>query len=116
MAGVVLEDLTKRYDGGALAVNKLNLDIHDGEFVCLVGTAGCGKTTALRMIAGLEEISSGEVRIGDRVVNNLPPRDRDIAMVFQSYALYPHMSVRRQHGIRTAASQDAEGGHRQGGG
>jgi multiple sugar transport system ATP-binding protein len=94
MAGVVLEDLTKRYDGGALAVNKLNLDIHDGEFVCLVGPSGCGKTTALRMIAGLEEISSGQVRIGDRVVNNLPPRDRDIAMVFQSYALYPHMSVR----------------------
>jgi multiple sugar transport system ATP-binding protein len=94
MAGVVLDDLTKRYDGGALAVDKLNLDIHDGEFVCLVGPSGCGKTTALRMIAGLEEITSGQVRIGDRVVNNLPPRDRDIAMVFQSYALYPHMSVR----------------------
>src|ERR1700683_997808 len=95
MAGVVLDDLTKRYDGGgALAVDKLNLDIKDGEFICLVGPSGCGKTTALRMIAGLEEITSGEVRIGDRVVNNLPPRDRDIAMVFQSYALYPHMSVR----------------------
>jgi multiple sugar transport system ATP-binding protein len=94
MAGVILDDLTKRYDGGALAVDKLNLDVHDGEFVCLVGPSGCGKTTALRMIAGLEEITSGEVRIGDRVVNNLPPRDRDIAMVFQSYALYPHMSVR----------------------
>ena len=94
MAGVVLDDLTKRYDGGATAVDKLNLDIHDGEFVCLVGPSGCGKTTALRMIAGLEEITSGQVRIGDRVVNNLPPRDRDIAMVFQSYALYPHMSVR----------------------
>jgi multiple sugar transport system ATP-binding protein len=94
MAGVILDDLTKRYDGGALAVDKLNLDIHDGEFVCLVGPSGCGKTTALRMIAGLEEITSGQVRIGDRVVNNLPPRDRDIAMVFQSYALYPHMSVR----------------------
>jgi multiple sugar transport system ATP-binding protein len=95
MAGVVLDDLTKRYEGGTtLAVDKLNLDIHDGEFVCLVGPSGCGKTTALRMIAGLEEITSGEIRIGDRVVNNLPPRDRDIAMVFQSYALYPHMSVR----------------------
>ena len=94
MAGVVLDDLTKRYDGGALAVDKLNIDIKDGEFVCLVGPSGCGKTTALRMIAGLEEITSGEIRIGDRVVNNLPPRDRDIAMVFQSYALYPHMSVR----------------------
>jgi multiple sugar transport system ATP-binding protein len=85
--------MTKRYPGGALAVDKLNIDIADGEFVCLVGPSGCGKTTALRMIAGLEEITSGEVRIGDRVVNNLPPRDRDIAMVFQSYALYPHMSV-----------------------
>ena len=94
MAGVVLDDLTKRYEGGALAVDKLNLDIKDGEFVCLVGPSGCGKTTALRMIAGLEEITGGEVRIADRVVNNLPPRDRDIAMVFQSYALYPHMSVR----------------------
>jgi multiple sugar transport system ATP-binding protein len=95
MAGVVLEDLTKRYEGGgALAVNKLNLDIKDGEFMCLVGPSGCGKTTALRMIAGLEDVTSGEIRIGDRVVNNLPPRDRDIAMVFQSYALYPHMSVR----------------------
>src|ERR1700686_4568483 len=102
MAGVVLDDLTKRYDGGALAVNKLNLDIHDGEFVCLVGPSGCGKTTALRMIAGLEEITSGQVRIGDRVVNNLPPRDRDIAMVFQNYALYPHMSVRENmaYGLR----------------
>ena len=95
MAGVVLDDLTKRYEGGTtLAVDKLNLDIQDGEFVCLVGPSGCGKTTALRMIAGLEEITSGQIRIGDRVVNNLPPRDRDIAMVFQSYALYPHMTVR----------------------
>ena len=95
MAGVVLDDLTKRYEGGTtLAVDKLNLDIRDGEFVCLVGPSGCGKTTALRMIAGLEEITSGQIRIGDRVVNNVPPKDRDIAMVFQSYALYPHMTVR----------------------
>ncbi|MBV9100582.1 MAG: sn-glycerol-3-phosphate ABC transporter ATP-binding protein UgpC [Candidatus Dormibacteraeota bacterium] len=93
MARVVLKDLTKRYQGGTLAVDKLNLDIADGEFICLVGPSGCGKTTALRMIAGLEDISGGEVRIGDRVVNHLSPRDRDIAMVFQSYALYPHMSV-----------------------
>jgi multiple sugar transport system ATP-binding protein len=93
MARVVLQGVTKRYPGGALAVDDLNLDIGDGEFVCLVGPSGCGKTTALRMIAGLEDITSGEVRIGDRVVNDLPPRDRDIAMVFQSYALYPHMSV-----------------------
>ncbi len=93
MARVVLEGVTKRYAGGALAVDHLNLDIGDGEFVCLVGPSGCGKTTVLRMIAGLEDITSGEVRIGDRVVNDLPPRDRDIAMVFQSYALYPHMTV-----------------------
>jgi multiple sugar transport system ATP-binding protein len=93
MARVVLDGMTKRYPGGTLAVDNLNLDIADGEFVCLVGPSGCGKTTALRMIAGLEDITSGEVRIGDRVVNDLPPRDRDIAMVFQSYALYPHMSV-----------------------
>src|ERR1035437_6487416 len=93
MAGVVLDELTKRYDGGALAVDKLNLDIGDGEFVCLVGPSGCGKTTALRMIAGLEDITGGRVRIGEKVVNLLPPRDRDIALVFQSYALYPHMSV-----------------------
>src|SRR5579884_1100315 len=93
MAQVTLEDVTKRYQGGNVAVDKLNLDIKDGEFMCLVGPSGCGKTTALRMIAGLEDISSGTVRIGERVVNDLSPRDRDIAMVFQSYALYPHMSV-----------------------
>ncbi|MGH3253216.1 MAG: ABC transporter ATP-binding protein [Trebonia sp.] len=93
MASVVLEDLTKRYPGGALAVDGISLEIADGEFVCLVGPSGCGKTTALRMIAGLEEITAGEVRIGDRLVNDLAPRDRDIAMVFQSYALYPHMTV-----------------------
>jgi multiple sugar transport system ATP-binding protein len=93
VARVVLDDLTKRYVAGTVAVDKLNLDIADGEFVCLVGPSGCGKTTALRMIAGLEEISDGEIRINDRVVNHLQPRDRDIAMVFQSYALYPHMTV-----------------------
>jgi multiple sugar transport system ATP-binding protein len=93
MARVALEDLTKRYAGGNLAVDRLNLDIADGEFVCLVGPSGCGKTTALRMIAGLEDITGGRVRIGEKVVNLLPPRDRDIALVFQSYALYPHMSV-----------------------
>ncbi len=93
MARVVLDKISKRYGGGALAVDSLDLDVADGEFVCLVGPSGCGKTTALRMIAGLEEITSGQVRIGDRVVNDLPPRDRDIAMVFQSYALYPHMTV-----------------------
>ena len=94
MASVILSELTKTYPGGTTAaVDHFNLDIADGEFVCLVGPSGCGKTTVLRMIAGLEEISSGTVTIGDRVVNRLPPRDRDIALVFQSYALYPHMSV-----------------------
>jgi multiple sugar transport system ATP-binding protein len=94
MARVALKELTKLYPGGkAPAVDHLDLDIPDGEFVCLVGPSGCGKTTALRMIAGLEEITSGRVEIGDRVVNHLAPRERDIALVFQSYALYPHMSV-----------------------
>jgi multiple sugar transport system ATP-binding protein len=83
----------KVYDGGVTAVRDLNLDVAEGEFMVLVGPSGCGKTTALRMIAGLEEITSGEIRIGGKVVNDLPPRDRDIAMVFQNYALYPHKSV-----------------------
>jgi multiple sugar transport system ATP-binding protein len=93
MATVTFEHVTKKY-GDVLAVNDFNLDIHDGEFMVLVGPSGCGKTTNLRMIAGLEEITSGELRIGDRVVNDVAPKDRDIAMVFQSYALYPHMTVR----------------------
>jgi multiple sugar transport system ATP-binding protein len=94
VARVLLRNLTKRYPGAnGLALDDLNLDIADGEFVCLVGPSGCGKTTALRMIAGLEDITSGQVQIGDRVVNDLSPRDRDIALVFQSYALYPHMTV-----------------------
>ena len=93
MAEVVLDEVTKVYDDGTKAVDSLALDVADGEFVVLVGPSGCGKTTALRMVAGLEEISGGVVRIGDRVVNHVPSRDRDIAMVFQSYALYPHLSV-----------------------
>src|SRR2546423_7815738 len=93
MATVTFDHVSKRY-GDVIAVNDLNLEIGDGEFMVLVGPSGCGKTTSLRMIAGLEEISSGTLRIGDRVVNDVPPKDRDIAMVFQSYALYPHMSVR----------------------
>jgi multiple sugar transport system ATP-binding protein len=93
MATVTFEHVSKQY-GDFLAVNDLNLEIGDGEFMVLVGPSGCGKTTSLRMIAGLEEITSGTLRIGDRVVNDVPPKDRDIAMVFQSYALYPHMSVR----------------------
>src|SRR5512132_1533632 len=93
MAGITLERVSKVYGDGTLAVDDLNLDIGDGEFVVLVGPSGCGKTTALRMVAGLEEITEGEVRVGDKVVNDLPPKDRDIAMVFQNYALYPHMSA-----------------------
>jgi multiple sugar transport system ATP-binding protein len=93
MAEVTLEDVKKVYDGKVLAVRDVNLRIADGEFVVLVGPSGCGKSTTLRMIAGLEEITDGLVHIGDRVVNNVHPKDRDIAMVFQNYALYPHMSV-----------------------
>jgi multiple sugar transport system ATP-binding protein len=92
MAQVILKDLNKKFDE-VHAVKDVNLHIRDKEFVVLVGPSGCGKTTTLRMIAGLEEITSGEIVIGDRVVNDLPPKDRDIAMVFQNYALYPHMSV-----------------------
>ncbi len=93
MAGVVLSDVCKVYDGGVYAVNKINLTIRDREFMVLVGPSGCGKSTTLRMIAGLEEISSGIISIGTRAVNNVPPKDRDIAMVFQNYALYPHKTV-----------------------
>jgi multiple sugar transport system ATP-binding protein len=93
VAEVVLEHVGKVYPDGTRAVRDLNLDIDDKEFLVLVGPSGCGKTTALRMVAGLEDISEGEVRIGDRVVNRIPARDRDVAMVFQSYALYPHMTV-----------------------
>jgi multiple sugar transport system ATP-binding protein len=92
-SGVVFEEVTKQFEGGAVAVDQLSLEIADGEFMILVGPSGCGKTTALRMIAGLEKPTAGTVRIGDRVVNAVSPRDRDIAMVFQNYALYPHMSV-----------------------
>src|SRR3954447_4149838 len=93
MATVVLENINKIYDNGFHAIHDLNLDIANGEFLVLVGPSGCGKSTALRMVAGLETISGGEMRIGDRVVNDVEPKDRDIAMVFQNYALYPHMTV-----------------------
>ncbi len=93
MAEIELEQLTKVYPDGTKAVKELDLTIADGEFTVLVGPSGCGKTTALRMVAGLEPVTSGEVRIGGRVVNNLPPKNRDVAMVFQNYALYPHMSA-----------------------
>jgi multiple sugar transport system ATP-binding protein len=99
VAEIVLEHITKRFPDGSLAVNDFNLDIADGEFVILVGPSGCGKSTTLNMIAGLEDITSGELRIGGRVVNNKTPKDRDIAMVFQSYALYPHMTVRENMGF-----------------
>ena len=99
MAEIVLENITKRFPDGTEAVKDVSLDIGDGEFMILVGPSGCGKSTALRMIAGLEEISEGQIRIGERVVNELSPRERDIAMVFQNYALYPHMSVARNMGF-----------------
>jgi multiple sugar transport system ATP-binding protein len=93
MAEIVFDDVTKVYDDGTVAVKRLNLEVEDGSLMVLVGPSGCGKTTALRMVAGLEDISLGRIRIGDRVVNELAPKERDIAMVFQNYALYPHISV-----------------------
>jgi multiple sugar transport system ATP-binding protein len=99
VAEIILEHVTKRFPDGALAVDDFNMDIADGEFVILVGPSGCGKSTTLNMIAGLEDISEGELRIGGKVVNDKAPKDRDIAMVFQSYALYPHMTVRENMGF-----------------
>src|SRR3982751_4197070 len=99
MANIQMKDVTKRYPDGFEAVKHMDLDINDGEFMILVGPSGCGKSTALRMIAGLEDITDGELRIGDQVVNDKAPKDRDIAMVFQNYALYPHMSVRDNMGF-----------------
>ena len=93
MATITFDHVVKDY-GDVHVVKDMNIEIGDGEFMVLVGPSGCGKTTALRMIAGLEEITAGTLKIGDRVVNDVAPKDRDIAMVFQSYALYPHMSVR----------------------
>ncbi|NQT61212.1 MAG: ATP-binding cassette domain-containing protein, partial [Bacteroidetes bacterium] len=93
MATVELKNLSKVYDGNVKAVDSINIDIQDREFVVLVGPSGCGKSTTLRMVAGLEDITSGELYIDEKVVNDVPPKDRDIAMVFQNYALYPHMSV-----------------------
>lgn len=93
MSEVVLENVCKRYESGSVAVSNVSLTVRDGEFLVLVGPSGCGKSTTLRMVAGLEEITSGTIYIGGRCVNNLAPKDRDIAMVFQNYALYPHMTV-----------------------
>lgn len=94
MSNVILKNVRKTYDNNKTVINNVNLEIKDKEFVVLVGASGCGKSTLLRMIAGLEDISDGEIYIGDKKVNNVPPKDRDIAFVFQSYALYPHMTVR----------------------
>jgi multiple sugar transport system ATP-binding protein len=93
MAQIILDHVEKTYAGGVRAIDDLSLDVMDGEFMVFVGPSGCGKSTALRSIAGLEEITGGQIQIGDRIVNDLPPKDRDIAMVFQNYALYPHMTV-----------------------
>ena len=93
MARIVFDQVTMEYPGGVLAIDDFSLEIGDGEFMVFVGPSGCGKTTALRSIAGLEQVTKGTVAVGDRIVNDLPPKDRDIAMVFQNYALYPHMSV-----------------------
>jgi multiple sugar transport system ATP-binding protein len=114
VAEIILENVTKRYPDGALAVDNFNLDIADGEFMILVGPSGCGKSTTLNMIAGLEDITEGELRIGGKVVNNEAPKDRDIAMVFQSYALYPHMTVRENMGfaLKLAKTPKAEIDHK----
>src|SRR5699024_10518137 len=93
MPSITLQHICKIYPGDVTAVKDFNLEIADKEFIILVGPSGCGKSTTLRMIAGLEEISKGELYIGDRLVTDVPPKDRDIAMVFQNYALYPHMTV-----------------------
>jgi len=110
MAEITLRGITKRYPDGTEAVHDVDLDIADGEFVILVGPSGCGKSTLLRMIVGLEDISSGELSIGGTVVNDLGPKDRDLAMVFQNYALYPHLSVRENMAfpLRIAKVPDAE--------
>src|SRR3954449_9503390 len=109
MAQIELRDVTKRYDDGFEAVKNMNLEIKDGEFMILVGPSGCGKSTALRMIAGLEDISDGELLIGGEVVNERAPKDRDIAMVFQNYALYPHMTVRENMGFALKLAKAPKG-------
>lgn len=110
MSSVTIKNVKKVYDNSKTVINNVNLDIKDKEFVVLVGASGCGKSTLLRMIAGLEEITSGEISIGDRVVNNVAPKDRDIAFVFQSYALYPHMTVRENiaFGLKMRRTPKAE--------
>src|SRR5919199_1147212 len=99
MAAIEFDHVTKRFADGTVAVNDLELTVQDGDFMIFVGPSGCGKTTALRMVAGLESVTEGEIRIGGKVVNDLEPGARDVAMVFQNYALYPHMSVRDNIGF-----------------
>src|SRR5262245_18656943 len=110
MAGVTFDAVTKVYPRRVVAVLELSLDVGDGEFLILVGPSGCGKSTALRMVAGLERISEGTISIGGRVVNDVPPKDRDIAMVFQNYALYPHMTVEKNlaFGLRQRRTKPEE--------
>jgi multiple sugar transport system ATP-binding protein len=110
MAEIDMEHITKRYDDGFEAVKDFNLDVSDGEFMILVGPSGCGKSTALRMVAGLEDITHGELKSGGQVMNDRAPKDRDIAMVFQNYALYPHMTVRDNMGfaLKLAKTPEAE--------
>src|SRR3954470_14442422 len=99
MSEIILEGVTKEFPGGVVAVKDVSLEVEEGEFVVLVGPSGCGKSTTLRMVAGLEEVTNGRIRINGRDVTRLPPRKRDIAMVFQNYALYAHMSVRANIGF-----------------
>ena len=110
MAQITLEQVTKEFTSGLRVVDEVDLEIASGEFLVLVGPSGCGKSTLLRMIAGLEEVTGGEITIGDRVVTHLSPRDRDIAMVFQNYALYPHLTVERNlaYGLRVRHTPKAE--------
>ncbi len=114
MATITYEHVTKRFDD-MVAVDDLNIDITDGEFLVLVGPSGCGKTTALRMLAGLEDVTDGRIHIGDRVVNNVAPGKRNLAMVFQSYALYPHMTVYGEPRVQPEELQGAEVGDRSAG-
>src|SRR5438445_1800074 len=116
MANIQLANVTKSFAGGVTAVDDVSLEIASGEFLVLVGPSGCGKSTLLRMIAGLEEVTEGSIAIGDRDVTDLPPRARDIAMVFQTYALYPHMTVRENlgYGLKVRKTQKQEAGRRVG--
>ncbi len=111
MSSINLEQVTKVYPNGFEAVNKLDLAISEGELMVVVGPSGCGKTTVLRMIAGLESVSSGVVRFGDEVMNDVPPRNRDVAMVFQSYALYPQMTVAQNIGFALKMKKDPQVGN-----